>query len=87
MGQAVPLEPRTANLSKPHFERSYPNTPAMLHVVAMLTSMGRVPHQFNARGKPIAFAYFGDTPEAVGLRLAREAAIGAGGDGHVVDLL
>lgn len=34
---------RSAGLSKPHFEISYPNTPGLLRVVALLTSVGRMP--------------------------------------------
>ena len=84
---------RAAGLSKPHFEISYPHTPGLLRVAALLTSVGRMPYQFDKSGKPLMHAYFGDTPEAVGLRqaadvkAARQAILAVGADAHVSDLL
>ena len=84
---------RAAGLSKPHFEISYPHTPGLERVIALLTSEGRMPYKFDKNGKPLAHAYFGDTPEAVGLRqsadvkAARQAILAVGADAHVTDLL
>ena len=69
---------RAAGLSKPIWVVSFPNSPAMLHLLAVLCAAGRTPYLWHedveGEKKPAFHAYFGESAEAIALNVLRDVA-------------